>query len=64
MALFRTRTQTVIAVQWNGVNDEEVREALPDGVPFPPLGHWVVQRGSTVEVESPADFANRYEPLL
>lgn len=64
MPLFRTRSQTVMAVQWTGVDEDEVREVLPPDVPFPPLGHWVVLRGSVVEIHSPAEFTGLYEPLL
>ena len=64
MSLFRTRSQTVSAEQWNGLNEDEVRFLLPDDVPFPPIGHWVVLRGSVVEILSPASFVNQYEPLL
>ena len=64
MALFRTRTQTVVAVQFNGFNEDEVRDHLVNFEPLPPIGYWVVVRPGVVSILSPADFASQYEPLL
>jgi hypothetical protein len=63
MPLFRPVTQTVVAEQWNGVNEDEIRELL-ENRPFPPLGWWVVVHNGGVSVFSPADFASNYQPLL
>ena len=62
MRLYRPVTRTVMAVQWNGSNETEVRELLGDW-PFPPIGHWVVVDGSRSAVLDPGEFASTYEPL-
>ena len=63
MHLYRPLTQTVMAAMWNGTNSVEIRELL-GGLPFPHLGHWVVVKGSSVVILSPAEFASTYEPIL
>lgn len=62
MKFFRPVTQTVMAAQWDGTNEDEVRELLGPDRAFPPIGWWVVARSGGVDVIEPAAFAASYEP--